>query len=205
MTGMSALRSACRQRDGRLAQSLRARGAHEVGVQRVEHRRARHAREKRDRSHAERERGQHEKAQTAVARRRQPVQRDREQQDEQQSDPIHRETRCRDTRCRARSDRRMPPGLRALSTPSVRPRIVASSIAAPASCSVLGKRSRMSWVIGRLVMYELPRSPRSDVADVVDEARRKRIVEPQLRAQPRDRPLSARSPTIASTGSPGAT
>ena len=39
------------------------------------------------------------------------------------------------------------------------PQIVASSIAAPASCSVFGKRSRMSRRIGRFVMYERPRSP----------------------------------------------
>ena len=40
------------------------------------------------------------------------------------------------------------------------PMQVASSIAAPASSSVFGKRSRMSCVIGRLVMYERPRSLR---------------------------------------------
>ena len=90
ITGMSALRSACLRGDDPFAESLRARGADEVGVERVEHRRARHAREKGDRAHAERERGQHEKTQAAVAGRRQPVQRDGEKQDEQQPDPVHR-------------------------------------------------------------------------------------------------------------------
>ena len=65
ITGMSALRSACLRDDHPFVQSLRARRAHEVGAQRVEHRRARHAREEGDGAHAERERGKHEKAQTA--------------------------------------------------------------------------------------------------------------------------------------------
>src|SRR6266545_4201230 len=42
-----------------------------------------------------------------------------------------------------------PPGCRALNTPSVMPVNAAKSIAAAASWSVLGKRSRMSRVIGR--------------------------------------------------------
>ena len=45
----------------------------------------------------------------------------------------------------------------------------------------------MSCVIGRLVMYERPRSPLTTLRDVVAEARGQRIVEMQLGAQARDR------------------
>ena len=44
----------------------------------------------------------------------------------------------------------------------------------------------MSRAIGRLVMYERPRSPRSDAAGVVRELHGERLVEPQLAPQPRD-------------------
>ena len=88
MIGMSALRSACRTTTTRSPQSLRARRAHVVGAERVEHGRPRHAREEGDGAHPERERRQHQIAQTAEARGRQPVQRDGEQQDEQQADPV---------------------------------------------------------------------------------------------------------------------
>jgi hypothetical protein len=143
-----------------LAEPLRARGAHEVAAEHLEHRRARDAREEGDRARAERERRQDEVADPAVARRRQPAQLHREEQDEQQPHPVHREG---DAEVRAAERRRstQPPGRRALSTPSRIPSTDAKSIAVPASSSVRGKRSAMSPVIGRLVMNERPRSPRS--------------------------------------------
>ena len=96
-------------------------------------------------------------------------------------------------------------GSRALSTPSVMPQIVARSIAAPASCSVFGKRSTdvlRDRAVGDVRAAEIALG---DAGDVVAELHGSGSSSRSCCAQPRDGRLSARSPTIASTGSPGAT
>ena len=52
--------------------------------------------------------------------------------------------------------------------PRMIPTMVPMTIAAKTSSSVAGNRSRMSFMTGRLVMNDVPRSPVSELARVDD-------------------------------------
>ena len=71
------------------AQAGRARGAHVVLRQHLEHARARHARDAGHGEGAERGGRQHERAETVAAGGREPAEPDREHQDQQQAEPVY--------------------------------------------------------------------------------------------------------------------
>src|SRR5438093_7343468 len=101
--------------------------------------------------------------------------------------------------------------LTAAITPSDMPRTMERSIAAPASSSVLGRRSRMSFVTAWCWMYDCPRSPRTAfpsqrtywIASGSFNPRSSRICSARaIRCSGVPTPKAA-APIIASTGSPG--
>ena len=191
---MSALRSACFRIDAALRQALRARGAHVVGRQHLQHRAPRVAHQHGGDRVAEHER-RHDRARrdwppvlerAHEARRRQPAERDREQQDQHDAEPEVRrrqapqrdDVRARSpTRCCACTAETMPAGM---------PIASAMRIAKHASSSVTGSFSRMSSSTGFCMRSDSPRSPCSTPVDPVQVAHRQRLVEVQLLAQVRD-------------------
>ena len=94
-TGISAFRSACRETTSRALHALRARGAHVVLAQHLEHRRAHHPHHDREREDRDRDRRQDELAQVLdrvlverdVRERRHPAEDARGEEQEQRREP----------------------------------------------------------------------------------------------------------------------